>query len=153
MRATCDYKLLQPVDSGISSQRCLEARHPWAIIGVGDRSGRNLFDRSTPDGYPEENEEYSDSNSQLQKWSYCKELEGHFVRDLPREWFEKDRLAQAEHRAAVIRVVAIGHTGRPLGEASVAALDKVLQQNVEDLNQRRQLFGTFFMMLPEMQYR
>ena len=153
MRATCDYKLLQPVEFGISSQRCLEARHPWAIIGVGDRSGRIFFHRSTPDGYPEENEDTRTPTPNCRSGLDCKELEGHFVRDLPREWFEKDRLAQAEHRAAVIRVVAIGRTGRPLGEASVAALDKVLQQNVEDHNQRRQLFGTFFMMLPEMQYR
>jgi uncharacterized protein (DUF1800 family) len=153
MRASMDHKLLQPVEFGICSQRSIDARHPWSIIGLGDRSGRNLFDRSTPDGYPEENEEYSDSNSQLQKWSYVKEIEAHFVRDLPWEWFEKERLAQPDHRAAVIRAVALGRTGRPLGEASVAALDKALQQNVEDHNQRRQLFGTFFMMLPEMQYR
>lgn len=153
MRVSRNGKLLQPVEYGMAAQRSCAAAHPWAVINLGDRSGRNLFDRSTPDGYPEANEDYADSNSQLQKWAFSKEIEGNLTRDLAWEWFDKDRLADANHRAALIRAVALQRCGAPLSAASTEALQRVLQQRVDDQNQRRILFGSFFLMLPEMQCR
>ena len=72
------------------------------MINLGDRSGRNLFDRASPDGYPEENEEYGDSNYQLQKWSYCKEIGAPLAHTLPWSWFDAEKLADPAHRDALI---------------------------------------------------
>ncbi|MBJ7425203.1 MAG: DUF1800 family protein, partial [Akkermansiaceae bacterium] len=146
-------KVMTPIEFGVSVQRVSRSIHPWSVIGLGDRSGRNLFDRASPDGYPETNEEYADSNYQLQKWSFCKELEQSFANALPQDQFDKEKIKDTNHRDAVIDQAYATHRGSAPSAASREALHSILSQEIADPNQRRILFATFLHMMPEFQSR
>lgn len=153
MAAELDGKLMTPVEFGVAHQRSAAAIHPWSVIGLGDRSGRNLFDRASPDGFPETNEEYADSNSQLQKWSYCKELEQGLSTSLPEGWFDAKALKDPHHADAVIDHAFAARRGRAPSAATREALRTILQQDVADPKHRRYLFASFLHMMPEFQTR
>jgi uncharacterized protein (DUF1800 family) len=153
MAAELDGKLMTPVEFGVAHQRSAAAIHPWSVIGLGDRSGRNLFDRASPDGFPETNEEYADSNYQLQKWSYCKELEQGLSTSLPEGWFDAKALKDPHHADAVIDHAFAARRGRAPSAATREALRTILQQDVADPKHRRYLFASFLHMMPEFQTR
>ena len=146
-------KVMTPIEYGVAMQRISNSFHPWAVIGLADRSGRNLFDRASPDGYPETNEEYADSNYQLQKWSYCKELEQSFANTLPQDWFVAEKMKDATHRDAVIGHTYAARHGSAPSAATREALHAILSQEIADPNQRRILFASFLHMMPEFQSR
>ncbi len=146
-------KVMTPIEFGVSVQRESTSMHPRSVIGLGDRSGRNLFDRSSPDGYPETNEEYADSNYQLQKWSFCKAIEQSFANALPQAQFDKEKIKDASHRDAVIDQAYATHRGSAPSSASREALHSILSQEIADPNHRRVLFATFLHMMPEFQTR
>jgi uncharacterized protein (DUF1800 family) len=146
-------KVMTPIEFGVSMQRVSTSFNPWTVIGLADRSGRNLFDRASPDGFPETNEEYSDSNYQLQKWSYCKELEGAFGNTLPHDWFVAEKMKDPVHRDAVIDHTYAARRGSAPSAATREALHAILSQEIADPNQRRILFASFLHMMPEFQSR
>ncbi len=146
-------KVMTPIEFGVSMQRVSTSFHPWSVIGLADRSGRNLFDRASPDGFPETNEEYSDSNYQLQKWSYCKEIEGAFGNTLPHDWFVAEKMKDSVHRDAVIDHTYAARRGSAPSAATREALHAILSQEIADPNQRRILFASFLHMMPEFQSR
>jgi hypothetical protein len=153
MAADLGGKLMTPVEFGVAHQRSAAALHPWAVIGLGDRSGRNLFDRASPEGFPENNEDYADSNYQLQKWSYCKELEQGLSGSLPLGWFDANALKDPNHPDALIDHAFAARKGRAPSPATREALRAILRQNVSDPNHRRYLFASFLHMMPEFQTR
>lgn len=148
-------KILQPVEFAIANQRVTESFHPWRVLDLADRSGRNLFDRSTPDGYPEENEAYANSNFQLQKWRFAKDLAEKFDKQLPWKWFDENSMKSTEHRAALARLVTLLLTRHPISSSSAAAAETIAIQASEvlDQQQRRRMFAAFTLMLPEPQFR
>lgn len=146
-------KVMTPIDYGVTMQRVSHTMHPWAVISVADRSGRNLFDRASPDGYPEKNEDYADSNYQLQKWSFCKELEQNLTNSIPQGWFEKEKLKDAAHRDHVIDYVIAARRGEAPSAKTREALHAILNQEISDSNQHRILFASFLHMMPEFQIR
>ena len=153
MAADLAPKVMTPIEFGVSVQRVSGSMHPWSVIGLGDRSGRNLFDRASPDGFPETNEEYADSNYQLQKWSYCKELEQALANSLQPGWFEIEKLKDAAHRDAVIDHAFAARHGAAPSAGSRDALHAILNQDIADPSQRRILFASFLHMMPEFQSR
>lgn len=56
------------------------------IEGFFKKSGMGLFDRVTPDGYPENNGNYADSNALLQRWRFMQTLSEHLGRLVPNNW-------------------------------------------------------------------
>lgn len=153
MAAEAPGKLMAPVEFGVALQRSASVMHPWSVIGLGDRSGRNLFDRASPDGFPESNEEYADSNYQLQKWSYCKEIGQNLAESLPWSWFAAESLKNPDYRDVVIDHAFATVKGRPPSTSSRTALHAILQQDIADHGQRRTLFASFLHMTPEFQSR
>ncbi|MFU8892176.1 MAG: DUF1800 family protein [Luteolibacter sp.] len=146
-------KILPPVEFAVATQRAAVAFHPWSVIDLADRSGRNLFDRASPDGFPESNDEYADSNYQLQKWRFCKQIEWQLRGGIPGPAFHVDALADASRRDALIDFAyATRHGGAP-STTSRDALHQILSQEITDENQRRNLFSTFLHMTPEFQSR
>lgn len=146
-------KVMTPIDYGVTMQRVSQTVHPWAVISLADRSGRNLFDRASPDGYPEKNEDYADSNYQLQKWSFCKELEQNLASSVPQSWFEKEKLKDAAHRDQVIDFIFAARRGETPSAKTREALQAILSQEISDPNQHRILFASFLHMMPEFQIR
>jgi uncharacterized protein (DUF1800 family) len=153
MAADLAPKIMTPIEFGVTMQRISGAMHPWSVISLADRSGRNLFDRASPDGYPETNQDYADSNYQLQKWSYCKELEQAFAGALPEHWFDAEKIKVPAHRDAVIDYAFANRCGRRASAPSREALHATLGQEIADANQRRVLFATVLHMMPEFQNR
>ena len=155
MARDLEPKLLQPVEFGIVNQRVVNSYHPWRVMSLGDRAGRNLYDRASPDGYPEENEEYTGSNFQLQKWLFAKDLEQKFGEAIPWHWFDQKALASPDYQAALARALAMQLTRHPLEPAAALALTKMILQAepLADQNQRRFLLASFALMLPESQTR
>ena len=56
------------------------------VEGFLKKSGMGLFDRVTPDGYPENNGNYADSNALLQRWRFMQTLGDHLNRLVPPNW-------------------------------------------------------------------
>ena len=56
------------------------------VEGFFKKSGMGLFDRVTPDGYPENNGNYADSNALLQRWRFMQTLGDHLNRLVPPNW-------------------------------------------------------------------
>lgn len=148
-----EEKILPPVEFAVATQRAAGALHPWSIIDLADRSGRNLFDRASPDGFPEGNDEYADSNYQLQKWRFCKQIEWQLRNGIPGSAFHPDALADEARRDALIDFAYAARNGSPPTPTSRAALHQILAQEIPDENQRRNLFTSFLHMTPEFQTR
>lgn len=153
MASDLNGKIMTPIEFGVAQQRTAAAMHPWSVIGLGDRSGRNLFDRASPDGFPEANEDYADSNYQLQKWSYCKEHEQALSARMPKGWFEMEPLKDPHHADAVIDHAFAARKGHAPSSATREAMRSILLQDVADPDQRRYLFASFLHMMPEFQTR
>jgi hypothetical protein len=146
-------KIMPPAEFAVATQRSASAVHPWAVINLADRSGRNFFDRASPDGFPESNDEYADSNYQLQKWRFCKEIEWQLRGNFPSSAFQPDALANETQRNSLIDLAFAIRSGTPPSATSRAALHQMLSQNIPDENQRRNLFTSFLHMTPEFQSR
>ncbi len=146
-------KILAPVEFGVATQRAAATLHPWSVIDLADRSGRNLFDRASPDGFPESNDEYSDSNYQLQKWRFCQHLEWQLRGHLPSQAFTPEALADPATRDALIDLATAQRLGARPTESTRQALHQILTQEIPDQNQHRNLFTTFLHMTPAFQTR
>jgi uncharacterized protein (DUF1800 family) len=146
-------KIMPPVEFAVASQRAASSTHPWSVINLADRSGRNLFDRASPDGFPEANDEYADSNYQLQKWRFCKEIEWQLRGTFPSSAFTPDALADESQRNSLIDLAYATRSGTSPSATSRVALHQILDQPIPDDNQRRNLFTSFLHMMPEFQSR
>ncbi|MGQ0627293.1 MAG: DUF1800 family protein [Phycisphaerales bacterium] len=117
-------RLARPLDFVLRMQRTSRANNPWMAIDFLQRSGAGLFDRATPDGYPELDAAYADSNAIVQRWRLAHDLRWSISNlALPRaRWGNADKDPRWPQR--VIDSIAIRLTGRVLGPASnQAALD------------------------------
>ncbi len=146
-------RLLPPVDFGVATQRAVGVYHPWSVVGLSDRSGRALFDRASPDGYPDADEEVSDSNTRLQLWNFCREIEQPLATGLQAGWFSDEALARDGHLDALLcRAFAARFGIAPL-PTTREAVHALFEEAPDDAGQRRLLFATFLHMLPEAQWR
>ena len=59
---------------------------PKQLEGFLKKSGMGLFDRVTPDGYPEDGATYADSNALLQRWRFMQALNDPLNRLVPGVW-------------------------------------------------------------------
>lgn len=91
----------------------------WIVGECLSNTATQLFDRSTPDGYPEGNEDYANSNTMLQKWRFVKKAEWALIEQIPWEWRTVPKSGDlTEWKQKVIDAIAIRVTGFPLSEAS-----------------------------------
>src|SRR5690606_20237278 len=61
-------RLARPLDYALRISRAARSDNAGAVTSYLNRSAVGLFDKDTPDGYPEEDEAYTDSNVTLQRW-------------------------------------------------------------------------------------
>ncbi|MCZ6835752.1 MAG: DUF1800 family protein [Planctomycetota bacterium] len=127
--------------------------HPWAVGDFLLRSGFGLYDCATPDGYPEEDIEQTDSNAMTQRWRLARDLRGPLAGLVPNGWRYNRNLPENIWSQQVIDVIAIRLTGRVLGEASNEAALQLLSKTQGNRNQRVQLIAPFIAQLPEVNLR
>ncbi len=139
------------------------APNPDQIEGFLKKSGMGLFDRVTPDGYPENNGNYADSNALLQRWRFMQTLGEHLARLVPGHWRTPPATIQstanettagppvtADPLQRFIDLAAVRLTGHLLDNGSNQAALEVLGQGSAD--QMRETI-LFIALLPETSLR
>jgi uncharacterized protein (DUF1800 family) len=82
------------------------------------RSGMGVFDRSTPDGYPEEDEAWADTNGMLQRWNLGREIPWAFQKLVPQQLNNQPAGNPERWCQRVVDTAAVRLTGRTLDDAS-----------------------------------
>jgi len=138
-----------PLDYCVSLNRVCGNANPWGVNDFLQRSGMGTFDRSQPDGYPEQDESYANSNAMMQRWHLAQQERWALNRLVPDWWREPGALDPHQWRQNVVDVVAARLTGRLLSPASnQAALDVFAAAKGKSWEQTLQL-ATFIAQLPE----
>ncbi len=148
-----DTRMAQPLGYALRLARTSGWDHPWAIGDFLQRSGAGLFDRATPDGYPEEDEAYSDSNAMVQRWRMAKHAEWGLVSMLPNPQRYTQAFRNDEWRQRVIDLFAIRLTGDVLGSRSNEAALAFLREAQGDSNQQTLQLAVLIAQLPEANQR
>ncbi len=123
-------KVATPLDFSLRVSRLTGSGNANTVRDFLRKSGTGLFDRATPDGYPEADAAYADSNALLQRWRFTASLGGALRKLLPPSLLPADKSPwpeEAQHRA--LDFVSLRLTGRPLPppsrEAGLTYLAKV----------------------------
>jgi uncharacterized protein (DUF1800 family) len=146
-------RLATPLDYAVGVSRACEETNPWMVCDFLQRSGMGLFDRAMPDGYPDEDQAYADSNALMQRWRLTKQAKWALNRLVPDPWHGPGKMEARQWRQNVVDVAAVRLTGRPLGDASnQAALDTFATAKGKSWEQAMQA-ATFVAQLPEANLR
>jgi uncharacterized protein (DUF1800 family) len=147
-------KIATPLDFGVRFSRACGAANAGAVNDFLKRSGMGLFDRPSPDGYPEGNADYSDSNALLQRWRFSRAVQGSMDRLAPKAWALAPKQEIDPDRAQrLVDMVAFRLTGRVLGAASNEAALRYLREAADAEPDRVRLATTFVSQTPEMSLR
>jgi hypothetical protein len=117
------------------------------------RSGAGIFDRSSPDGYPDEDEAWSDTNAMVQRWRLARESRWALAGLVPGAWRYGDMLPEHRWRQQVIDLLAVRLTGSLLGPRSNEAAHRLLAATGGSRDERVQAIAIFIAQLPETQMR
>jgi len=115
-------RVTSPFDYGVRLARTTgRPEIEWAVGSYLDRSGMGVYDRATPDGWPEEDEAWVDTNGLTQRWSLVQQVSW-AVGDLVPGAMRNPPAGDVERwRQEVIDTAALGLTGWTLGETSNSA--------------------------------
>ena len=150
---TLPDKISQPLDYGIGLERVYGADNHDSLHQMMQKAGRALFDRSTPDGYPEEDTEYADSNYMLQKWRFAKTLEWDLTKDTPWTYWQPKALETEEGQRRLVDMIAVRLTGGYLSDRSEESALQILKSNLPDARQKFNQVAVLIAQLPETQVR
>ena len=148
-------KMTSPLDFALRLARISGNRQPGPLNDFLRRSGMGIFDRQSPDGYPESDSAYTDSNALSQRWRFAQGMAlpafdaGDDTPLAPRD----PAVARAE-KSAAIQFAAVRLTGRPLTAASTHAAEEMLdfktgERRAEFMRRAAQVVAQ----LPEVQLR
>ena len=146
-------RLAHPLDYAVRLSRITGANNPWLVNEFLQRCGCGLFDRATPDGYPENDERYADSNSLVQRWKLAHDLRWNIAgQSLPRlHWGGQDK--EPSWAQNVVDSIAIRLTGAVLSAESNAAALKAAGETTGNPNDRVRAIGEVVSQMPEMNMR
>ena len=146
-------RLAQPLDFAMRLCRTTDRVHPWSASQFLQRSGTGLFDRPTPDGYPEEDESYADSNALLQRWKLAQESQWALAGLVPGQWRYTQNHQTDDWAQNIVDVLAVRLTGWVLGPDSNEAAISLLKECKGDSNRRVVQIAPFIAQLPEANLR
>ena len=130
---------------------CRTTRHyqPWQIGDFLQRSGHGLFDRPSPDGYPEEDSAHTDSNALVQRWRLANQVRWPIIALVPGSWRWTRALNEGQWAQNVTDVIAVRLTGRLLREPSNQAALDLLTTTDGNREDRVRRVAPFIAQLPE----
>jgi uncharacterized protein (DUF1800 family) len=148
-------RVASPIDYGVRLSRLAGLANPTAVNQLASRSGMGIFDRATPDGYPEADGYFTSSNALLQRWYFAQTVEQTFYANglFPEEWKPKDNGWDPATTQVLVDVAAVRITGKVLSEASNAAALKLVATAPENTEARLHLLATFLCQIPESSLR
>ncbi len=123
-------RLTHPLSHGLRLTRATGRVAEYRIDTYLRRAGFGLFDRDTPDGYPEVDAAYANTNTMLQRWRLAHEMRNDLAALVPGHLHQqpKEPALHPAWRQQVVDLVAVGLTGQVLGEQSNRAVLEVFAQ-------------------------
>ena len=146
-------RLATPLDFSLRLARLAGFVRPERINDFLKQSGTGLFDRATPDGFPEADGEYANSNALLQRWRLAKEMEPQLLGLLPDGWTDPAFLADPANRHRLVDFAAQRVTGGLLAAASQEAAEQVVEKTQAAGPDKAALLLSFLCQLPEANLR
>ena len=125
-------RVATPMDSSFRLSRMTNLDGPGNVYEYLARSGMTLFNRITPDGYPQSDESYSDSNAMLQRWKLAGEIEWNLYLLAPRSLAWNKPVDADLWRQQVVDAYAIRLTGKLLSPASNQAAMELLNKSTSN---------------------
>jgi len=147
-------RIATPLDYSLRISRMIGGSDVGQVNNFLRKSGMGLFDRSTPDGYPDADGAYADSNALLQRWRFTTTITEGLRKLVPPSMIPAPNVpwtpaAQAE----AVAYVAARLNGMPLAKASQeAALQYLTQASTTDPD-RSKLVTSFVAQLPQTSLR
>ena len=115
-------RITNPFEFALRVARASDAHEvDWAVHGYLERSGMGMFDRSTPDGFPEEDAAWVDTNGLLQRMRLSKDVPWALRRLVPDRAKAPPAGDPRRWAQRIIDIAAVRFTGALLGEDSNAA--------------------------------
>ncbi|MCC6322543.1 MAG: DUF1800 family protein [Phycisphaerales bacterium] len=142
-----------PPEFALRLSRCARSADANLVHEYLNLSGHGMFDRSTPDGYQENDDEVMDSNAMLQRWKLAKRLERPLSELLPAEFRSGDKPLTDVEQQQMVDVLAMRLTGRLLGEKSNAAAMELLGKMTGKREERARMLAVFVASCPEVQVK
>ncbi|HVE16599.1 MAG TPA: DUF1800 family protein [Chthoniobacterales bacterium] len=147
-------KISTPLDFSLRFGRLAGSRNSGAVADFLRRSGMGLFDRATPDGYPEADDNYVNSNALLQRWRFAKVIQADLRPLVPAGWVPPPKTPLSNSSAQrLVDLVAVRFTGQPLTDTSNDAAVKYLLAASQTDPDRVKLITSFIAQLPELSLR
>jgi hypothetical protein len=153
--ATVSARVASPVDFGVRLARLAGLTNPAPVIELASRSGMGMFDRATPDGYPDADGYFTSSNALLQRWHFALSIQNSFLANglIPHDWRPADNQWDAVTTQRLIDLVAVRITGDVLSANSNDAALQLIAAAPENTEQRLHLLTTFLCQVPETSLR
>ncbi|MFN7022209.1 MAG: DUF1800 family protein, partial [Phycisphaerales bacterium] len=146
-------RAMQPPEFAFRLARCVRSTDAGAVHEFLNLSGHGMFDRSTPDGYQEGDDEVIDSNAMLQRWKFARRLERPLIELLPAELRTGSTPLTDEEAQAAVDLLAMRLTGRLLGPASNRAALDLLGRTEGKREDRVKVLAVFVASSPEVQVK
>jgi hypothetical protein len=152
-----DEAATERVASGLdyALRLCRTSGHfqPWMVGDFLQRSGQQLFDRASPDGYPEADSAHTDSNALVQRWRMARQMQWPLAGLVPGSWRFGPAAEQDDWAQRVIDVIALRLTGGVLAPTSNAAALEFAASLSGSSDERVRVLGPFVAQLPEAHLR
>lgn len=146
-------RLAHPLDYAIRLSRVSGFDNSWYLGDFLQRSGAGLFDRATPDGYPEEDSAYTDSNAMVQRWALADQAVWNLATLVPDSLRWGNAPNSPTWAQDVVDSIAIGLTGRLLGEESNRIAVEFFESQSSNPGERALAAATLVAQLPEANLR
>lgn len=142
-------KIATPLDFSVRIARLTGSGNAGTVREFLRKSGTGLFERVTPDGYPEADAAYADSNALLQRWRFTAAMGGSIRKLLPATVLPGDKVPwEVKGQNQALDLVSLRLTGRILPAASREAGLQYLAKVSPPENERAKVVTSLVAQLP-----
>ena len=148
---TVPSKVASPIDFGVRLARMAGLNNPGPVNDLASHSGMGMFDRATPDGYPDADGYFTSSNALLQRWHFAQMIQNSFLANglIPNDWKPADHQWDPATTQRLVDLAAVRITGQVLSPASNEAALQLIASAPENTDGRLHLLTTFLCQVPE----
>ncbi len=147
--AASQPRFTTPFDFGMRMERMVYWPSAYELTGFLSQSGTPLFDRATPDGYPEEAEAYASTAALLERWKYAAKSSRRIKGLLPWSLQKRPKKDTEQWEQRLTDFLALRITGFPLGETSNRAVIDMLRESGPKLKDPAKDAAALVCQLPE----